>query len=112
MTHRSPRSLQTVIVHGVSKTYAMTGWRIGFTAGPPEVIKAMASIQSQSTSNPTSIAQKAAIMALSGPQESIIHMVQVFQERRDLIVKRLISIKGISCLNPQGAFYVFPNFSA
>jgi aspartate aminotransferase len=103
---------RTIIVHGVSKTYAMTGWRIGYTAGPAELIKVMTSIQSQSTSNPTSIAQKAAVRALSGPQEPVDEMVQVFEQRRDLIVQRLNAIDGVSCFNPQGAFYVFPNFSS
>jgi len=103
---------RTIIVHGVSKTYSMTGWRIGFTAGPAELIKAMTSIQSQSTSNPTSIAQKAATVALSGPQESVTEMVHVFQERRNLIAQRLTAIEGVSCFNPQGAFYVFPDFSS
>ncbi len=103
---------RTIIVHGVSKTYAMTGWRIGFTAGPAELIKAMASVQSQSTSNPTSIAQKAAVAALTGPQEAVKEMVSVFQERRNLIVSRLNAILGIPCFEPQGAFYVFPNFSS
>lgn len=103
---------RTVIVHGVSKTYSMTGWRIGFTAGPAELIEAMASVQSQSTSNPTSIAQKAATVALAGPQEPVMEMVQVFQERRDLIFDRLNAIEGVSCFKPQGAFYVFPNFSS
>jgi len=102
---------RTIIVHGVSKTYAMTGWRIGYTAGPAGLIKAMTSIQSQSTSNPTSIAQKAATEALSGPQEPVGEMVQAFQKRRDLIVRRLNAIEGVSCFNPQGAFYAFPNFS-
>jgi len=103
---------RTMIVHGLSKTYSMTGWRIGFTAGPAELIKAMASIQSQSTSNPTSIAQKAAVVALDGPQDSVTEMVQAFQERRDLIMGQLAGIEGVSCFKPQGAFYVFPNFSA
>jgi aspartate aminotransferase len=103
---------RTIIVHGVSKTYAMTGWRIGYTAGPNELIKAMATLQSQSTSNPTSIAQRAAIEALSGPQEPVREMVQVFQERRNLIVSRLNAMDGVSCFKPQGAFYVFPNFSS
>ena len=103
---------RTIIVHGISKTYAMTGWRIGFTAGPAELIQAMASVQSQSTSNPTSIAQKAAVVALAGPQEPVKAMVRVFQERRDLMVGRLNAIEGVSCFRPQGAFYVFPNFSS
>ncbi len=103
---------RTIIVHGVSKTYSMTGWRIGFTAGPAELIKAMASIQSQSTSNPTSISQKAATAALAGPQETVREMVQIFHERRDLIINRLNAIEGVSCFKPRGAFYVFPNFSS
>ena len=102
---------RTVIVHGTSKTYAMTGWRIGFTAGPADLIKAMTNIQSQSTSNPTSIAQKAATRALTGPQEPVAVMVDVFHDRRNLIVDRLNAIKGVSCLKPQGAFYVFPDFA-
>jgi aspartate aminotransferase len=103
---------RTIIVHGVSKTYAMTGWRIGFTAGPAPLIKAMASIQSQSTSNPTSIAQKAATAALTGSQEPVLEMVRIFQTRRDLMVQRLAAIDGVSCFKPQGAFYAFPNFSS
>ena len=102
---------RTIIVHGLSKTYSMTGWRIGFTAGPVELIRAMTNIQSQSTSNPTSIAQKAAIVALNGPQEPVADMVKVFQDRRDLIVERVNAIEGVLCMKPQGAFYVFPDFS-
>jgi aspartate aminotransferase len=102
---------QTVIVHGISKTYSMTGWRIGFTAGPADLVRAMTNVQSQSTSNPTSIAQKAAIRALTGPQEPVVDMVKVFHDRRNLIVDRLNAIKGVSCLKPQGAFYVFPDLS-
>lgn len=102
---------QTVIVHGMSKTYSMTGWRIGFTAGPSDLIKAMTNVQSQSTSNPTSIAQKAAITALAGPQQAVVDMVKVFRDRRNLIVDRLNAIKDVSCLKPQGAFYVFPDLS-
>ena len=102
---------RTVIVHGVAKTYAMTGWRIGFTAGPEEIISAMSNIQSQSTSNPNSIAQKAAVEAFNGPQHEVGKMVSAFAQRRDYIVDRLNSIKGISCYKPIGAFYVFPNFS-
>ena len=102
---------RTVIVHGISKTYSMTGWRIGFTAGPADLVRAMTNVQSQSTSNPTSIAQKAAIGALTGPQEPVIDMVKVFHDRRNLIVNRLNAIKGVSCLKPQGAFYVFPDLS-
>jgi aspartate aminotransferase len=103
---------RTIIVHGVAKTYAMTGWRIGFTAGPEEIISAMNNIQSQSTSNPTSISQKAAVEAFNGPQHEVDKMVSAFNERRNYIVDRLNSIKGISCYKPVGAFYVFPNFSS
>ena len=103
---------RTIIVHGVAKTYAMTGWRIGFTAGPEEIIAAMNNIQSQSTSNPTSIAQKASVEALIGPQQEIDRMVSTFAQRRNYIVQRLNSMKGVSCYNPIGAFYVFPNFSS
>jgi len=102
---------RTIICHGVSKTYAMTGWRIGFAAGPADVVKAMGNIQSQSTSNPTSIAQMAALAALNGPQESIGVMVKEFQRRRDYLVAGLKSIPGVTCYNPKGAFYVFPNFN-
>jgi aspartate aminotransferase len=90
----------------------MTGWRIGFTAGPEEIIAAMNNIQSQSTSNPTSIAQKASVEALIGPQQEIDRMVSTFAQRRNYIVQRLNSMKGVSCYNPIGAFYVFPNFSS
>jgi aspartate aminotransferase len=103
---------RTIIVNGVSKTYAMTGWRIGYALGPAHVIAAAAKIQSQSTSNPTSIAQAAALEAISGPQNDIETMMQEFKRRRDLIVDRLNAIEGIRCLKPQGAFYVFPNISA
>jgi aspartate aminotransferase len=103
---------RTVIVHGVAKTYAMTGWRIGYAAGPEEIISAMNNIQSQSTSNPTSIAQKASVEALAGPQDEVVKMVASFEERRNYIVDRLNRIPGISCFKPVGAFYVFPNFSS
>ncbi|HPP06283.1 MAG TPA: pyridoxal phosphate-dependent aminotransferase [Syntrophorhabdaceae bacterium] len=103
---------RTIICHGVSKTYAMTGWRIGFAAGPAHIIKAMANIQSQSTSNPTSISQMAAIAALTGPQDFISVMVGEFKKRRDYLVGELLGIEGITCYNPRGAFYVFPNFNA
>ena len=102
---------KTIILNGVSKTYAMTGWRIGYTAGPKELISAMNRIQSQSTSNPSSISQKAALAALSSPQDDVYKMVEAFKERRDYIVKKLNSIPGIKCFNPIGAFYVFPNIS-
>ncbi len=100
-----------IIANGVSKTYAMTGWRIGYLAGPQLVIKAATKIQSQSTSNPNSIAQKAAHAALSGPQDCVKEMVRAFKERRDFIVERLNKISGIKCNTPQGAFYVFPDVS-
>ena len=102
---------RTMIVHGVAKTYAMTGWRIGYAAGPEEIIAAMSNIQSQSTSNPNSIAQKAAIEALVGPQEDVAKMVAAFGERRNYIVDRLNELPDVSCYKPAGAFYVFPNFS-
>ncbi len=102
---------RTIIVHGVAKTYAMTGWRIGYTAGPEEIISAMSNIQSQSTSNPTSISQKASVEALIGPQEEVKKMVTAFSERRNYVVDRLNEIPGVSCFKPIGAFYVFPNFS-
>lgn len=103
---------KTIIVHGVAKTYAMTGWRIGYTAGPEEIISAMNNIQSQSTSNPTSIAQKASVEALAGPQDEVGKMVSAFAQRRNYIVDRLNKMPGVSCYKPAGAFYVFPNFSS
>ena len=103
---------KTIIVHGVAKTYSMTGWRIGYTAGPEEIISAMNNIQSQSTSNPTSIAQKAAVEALQGPQDEVKRMVSAFTDRRNYVVDRLNKIPGVSCYKPVGAFYVFPNFSS
>ncbi|OGL39449.1 MAG: aspartate aminotransferase [Candidatus Schekmanbacteria bacterium GWA2_38_11] len=101
----------TLVVNGVSKTYSMTGWRIGYVVGDKNVISAIVNLQSQSTSNPTSISQKASVEALRGDQSTVDMMVKAFDERRKYIVKRLNSIKGVSCYNPQGAFYVFPNFS-
>jgi len=102
---------RTIICHGIAKTYAMTGWRIGFAAGPPDIIKAMGNIQSQSTSNPTSISQMAAVAALNGPQDSIDTMLEAFQARRDYLVGELRNVAGVTCYNPKGAFYVFPNFN-
>jgi aspartate aminotransferase len=102
---------RTIIINGVSKTYAMTGWRIGYALGPSDVISAATKIQSQSTSNATSIAQAAALEALRGPQDELATMVRQFEKRRDVIVDRLNSIAGIRCLKPEGAFYVFPNVS-
>ncbi|MFH1059910.1 MAG: pyridoxal phosphate-dependent aminotransferase [Pseudomonadota bacterium] len=102
----------TVTLNGVSKAYAMTGWRIGYMAGPAPIIKACNNIQSQSTSNPAAISQKAAVAALSGPQDEVVAMCQEFQRRRDYIVGRLAAIPGVTCPKPGGAFYVFPNLSA
>jgi aspartate aminotransferase len=100
---------RTIIINGVSKTYAMTGWRIGYALGPTDLIAAADKIQSQSTSNPTSIAQAAAVEAIRGPQEEIATMVREFHKRRNAIVEQLNAIDGISCRMPEGAFYVFPN---
>jgi len=100
-----------VVVNGVSKTYAMTGWRIGYLAGPEAVVKAATKIQSQSTSNPNSIAQKAALAALTGPQDGVMRMKEAFFERKNYIMERLRAIPGISCVEPKGAFYVFPDLS-
>lgn len=100
---------KTIVVNGLSKTYAMTGWRIGYAAGPKEVVKAMTNIQSQSTSNPTSVAQKAAVAALRGPQDCVERMRREFEKRRDCLVSELNKIKGVSCRMPAGAFYAFPN---
>ena len=100
---------RTLTMNGVSKSYSMTGWRIGYAAGPKEIIKAMAKIQSQSTSNPTSISQAAAVEALNGTQDFISERSNSFKKRRNFVVDSLNNIKGISCLSPEGAFYVFPN---
>jgi aspartate aminotransferase len=102
---------RTIIINGVSKSYAMTGWRIGYAIGPADIIGAAAKIQSQSTSNATSIAQAAALEAIRGKQDDVAAMVSAFHKRRDVIVQRLNTIPGIRCLKPQGAFYVFPNVS-
>jgi len=102
---------KTTVVNGLSKAYAMTGWRIGYAAGSKELIKAMTNIQSQSTSNPTSIAQKAAVEALSGPQDFITVMLAEFDKRRRFLINELNSVPGMSCLAPTGAFYAFPNTS-
>ncbi len=100
---------RTLTMNGVSKSYAMTGWRIGYAAGPKEIISAIRKIQSQSTSNPSSISQAAAVEALNGKQDFIKKRAKSFKERRDFVVKSLNNIDGISCLKPDGAFYVFPN---
>jgi aspartate aminotransferase len=103
---------RTVLVDGVSKTYAMTGWRIGYTAGPANLIKAMSKLQGQSTSNPTHIAQVAALAAITGPQECVAEMRAAFDERRREMVRRLEAIDGVTCREPKGAFYAFPDLSA
>ena len=102
---------RTIVVNGVSKAYAMTGWRIGYAAGPEEVIAAVSKIQSQNTSNPTSISQKASVEALNGDQSVVAVMVGEFLKRRDVIVAALNDIPGVKCLLPEGSFYVFPNVS-
>ena len=102
---------RTVVVNGVSKSHAMTGWRIGYAAGPEEIIAAATKLQSQNTSNPTSIAQKAAVEALNGDQAIVGAMVKEFEKRRNVMVDRLNAIPGITCMTPQGAFYVFPDIS-
>ena len=100
---------RVVTMNGVSKSYAMTGWRIGYAAGPKEIIKAISKIQSQSTTNPSSISQAAAVEALNGNQDFISIRAKAFEERRDFVVNTLNSINGIKCLKPDGAFYVFPS---
>jgi aspartate aminotransferase len=99
---------RSIIVNGFSKSYAMTGWRLGYCAGPLHVIDACGQLQSQSTSNPTSFAQVAAIEALIGPQDSVHTMAQAFEQRRNFVVSRLNAIDGITCPMPHGAFYTFP----
>ena len=99
---------RTLVLNGVSKAYSMTGWRIGYAGGPEEVIRSMKKVQSQSTSNPTSIAQVAAQAALEGPQDCIATMLAAFKERHDLVVERLNQVPGIECLPTDGTFYVFP----
>ena len=100
---------KVVTMNGVSKSYAMTGWRIGYAAGEKEIIKAISKIQSQSTTNPSSISQAAAVEALNGAQDFIPIRAKAFQERRDFVVNSLNAINGIECLKPDGAFYVFPS---
>ncbi len=101
----------TITVNAVSKTYAMTGWRIGYCGANKEVIKAMENLQGHSTGNPSNIAQMAALEALNGPQDSVRQMVRAFDERRKFMHKRLNEMKGIKCLEPEGAFYAFPDIS-
>ncbi len=100
---------RTVTMNGCSKAYAMTGWRIGYAGGPLSLIKAMDKLQSQSTSNTSSISQAAAVEALNGPQDAIPRMVEAYEQRRDLVVDMLNEARGITCHRPEGAFYVFPS---
>lgn len=103
---------RTIVVNGVSKTFAMTGWRIGYTAANEEITSLMANVQSHYTSNPNSIAQVAALAALTGPMDSVIEMKKAFNERRLYMVERMNKIPGVSCIKPEGAFYVMMNISA
>ncbi|HEX7843873.1 MAG TPA: pyridoxal phosphate-dependent aminotransferase, partial [Kofleriaceae bacterium] len=103
---------RTILIDGLSKTYAMTGWRIGYTAGPTPLIKAMAKVQGQSTSNPTHISQLAGVAALTGPQDCVAEMRKAFDERRIVMVKLLRAIPGVRCREPKGAFYAFPDLGA
>lgn len=103
---------QLLIISGVSKTYSMTGWRIGFALGPKAIISAMSTVQSQSTSNPSSISQWAALEAITGEQKSVIAMQRAFKERRDFIWEKIDQIPQVSCVKPQGAFYLFPNIQS
>jgi aspartate aminotransferase len=115
--HRSVASFspahqaQTIIVHGFAKAWSMTGWRLGWCAAPEPIAKAIDAIQSHSTSNPTSFAQKGAVAALTGPQDHLPGWLAEFNKRRTFAWKRLNAIRGISCVNPKGAFYLFPNIS-
>ncbi|HLU92080.1 MAG TPA: pyridoxal phosphate-dependent aminotransferase [Pedomonas sp.] len=100
---------RTLTMNGASKAYSMTGWRIGYAGGPKQLIKAISAIQSQSTSNPCSISQAAAVAALNGPQDFLKERAKVFQQRRDLVVKMLNEAEGLHCPTPEGAFYVYPS---
>ena len=100
---------RTLTINGLSKAYCMTGWRLGYAGGPVSLIDAMRKLQSQSTTNPNSIAQMAAIAALDGPQEFIAERNAIFRERRDLVVAALNRVPGLSCPTPEGAFYVYPS---
>jgi aspartate aminotransferase len=102
---------RTVVVNGMSKAFAMTGWRLGYAAGPKKIIEAMAKVQSHTTSHPASISQEAGLAALKGAAEDVKRMAAEFAKRRDVIVRRLSDIPGVSCVPPSGAFYVFPNVS-
>jgi len=102
---------RTIVLNGVSKAYAMTGWRIGYCAGPKAIISAMTTIQSQSTSNPCSIAQKAAVAALNGPQDAVHMMVKAFKQRHDRVCEKLTAIDGVKVIPADGTFYIFPDVS-
>jgi aspartate aminotransferase len=109
----APEAKDTVIVVGsLSKTYSMTGWRIGFGLGPEPIIQACIKLQSHSTSNPTSIAQKAGVEALRGPQDSVAAMLGEYRRRREFILRRLREIPGVTCAEPKGSFYAYPNIGA
>jgi len=103
---------RTVVMNGVSKAYAMTGWRIGYAGGPEQIINAMKKIQSQSTSNPTSISQWASVAALTGGNDCITPMLAAFKERHDFVVNALNQMTGVSCIESDGTFYAFPNVQA
>ncbi len=116
-SHMSPAGLpgmkeRTIVIDGVAKTYSMTGWRIGWSLAPAEFTRSMGNLQSQQTSNPNSVAQWAAVEALTGPQDSVAEMRQAFQDRRNYIIPALQAIDGIECVMPGGAFYAFPDVSA
>jgi aspartate aminotransferase len=102
---------RTIVIDGVSKTYSMTGWRIGYAAGPREVITGMSKLQSHSTSNATSISQWASVAALQMPDADLAPRLEAFTRRRGAILERLQALPGVTCVEPQGAFYVFPNVS-
>ena len=102
---------RTIVLNGVSKAYSMTGWRIGYAAGPEALIKAMTKIQSQSTSNPTSISQRASEAALNGDQGCVAEMVKAFKQRHDYVLETLNAMPGVRCLPSDGTFYAFPDFS-
>ncbi|UCD10542.1 MAG: aminotransferase class I/II-fold pyridoxal phosphate-dependent enzyme, partial [Nitrospinaceae bacterium] len=101
-----------VVINGVSKAYAMTGWRIGYLAAEPEIAKAVGKLQGQSTSNPTSISQAATVEALTGPQDAVARMAKEFEQRRNITLNHLKNIPGVTCYSPVGAFYSFPDFSS
>ena len=100
---------RTLTLNGVSKAYAMTGWRIGIAGGPAGLIKTMSKLQNQSTGNPSSVSQAAAIAALIGPQNLVVERTKAFQHRRDRVLEMLNDVSGLSCRKPEGAFYVYPN---